>query len=235
MHIATIPVLTIDGPGGVGKGTASLRVAAALGWHILDSGALYRVLGQAALKHGVALDAAEALEALANALDVTFLPDPSTGETRILLEGEEVTQAARSEAGGQVASRVATIAQVRTALLERQRAFRQLPGLVADGRDMGTVVFPDAAVKIFLTASPEERANRRYKQLKEKGIGANLADLVKQLAERDARDFGRAVAALQPAPDALLIDTTSMNIEVMVQRILDQVKLALQIRGAVHS
>jgi len=223
----TIPILTIDGPGGVGKGTASIQVAQQLGWHILDSGALYRVLGQAALKHKLTFEDAEGLGKLAHALDVRFLPDSSTGETCIILEGEDVTGAARSEEGGKYASLVAAIPQVRSALLERQRSFCQAPGLVADGRDMGTVVFPQALVKIFLTASPEERANRRYKQLKEKGISANLADLVKQLAERDKRDSQRTVAPLQPAQDALVIDTTSLSIEAMVQQILKQLEQAL--------
>lgn len=223
-----IPILTIDGPGGVGKGTAALQIAAKLGWHMLDSGALYRVLGQAALKHGVAFDDENGLGKLAQHLDVRFLPDSSMGETRIELEGEDVTRAARSEEGGKYASLVAVIAQVRTALLERQRDFCQMPGLVADGRDMGTVVFPQAQVKIFLTASPQERANRRYKQLKGKGINANLADLVKQLEERDRRDSQRPVAPLQPAEDAWIIDTTSLSIEAMIAQIVAQVTRVLQ-------
>ncbi len=216
----SIPIITIDGPGGVGKGTASIWIAAQLGWHILDSGALYRVLGQAALKHGVAFEDEAGLGALARTLEVRFVANPQSGETRIVLEGEDVTQAARSEEGGQYASVVAAVAQVRSALLERQRHFCQAPGLVADGRDMGTVVFPQAQVKIFLTASPEERANRRYKQLKEKGNDANLADLIKQLAQRDKRDLDRAVAPLRAAEDAVVIDTTHLSIEAMVQQIL---------------
>ncbi len=235
MTLNAIPVLTIDGPSGVGKGTAALRVAQHLGWHILDSGALYRVLGQAAIKHGVAFDAADALEALAQGLEIEFLPDSHTGDTRIVLEGTDVTQAARSEEGGKAASLVAAIPQVRAALLERQQAFCQAPGLVADGRDMGTVVFPHAVLKIFLTASPEERANRRYKQLKEKGIDVNLPGLVKQLVERDTRDSQRLVAPLVAADDAIQIDTSHLDIESMVQKILTALHTALQHKGVVSS
>jgi len=215
------PVITIDGPSGSGKGTVALRVARELGWHLLDSGALYRVLALAARRHGVPLDDARALAELARGLDLRF-EDRAGGEgVEILLEGEPVGAELRTEATGNDASRIAALPEVREALLERQRAFRRPPGLVADGRDMGTVVFPDAPLKIFLTASAGERARRRHKQLKEKGLDANLESLYREIAERDARDAARAVAPLRPARDAIEIDTTRLGVDEVVARVME--------------
>lgn len=212
--MSAVPVITIDGPSGSGKGTVGRAVAARLGWHFLDSGALYRVLGLAALEHGVDLDDAAALAALARDLDVRF-----EGE-RVILEGRDVSGAIRSEAAGAAASRVAALPQVREALLDRQRAFRRPPGLIADGRDMGTVVFPDAPLKVFLEASPEERARRRFEQLKAQGLDVNLAQILTDIRERDRRDRERPVAPLKPAPDAVVIDSTERDPESVVQEIL---------------
>ena len=215
-----IPVLTVDGPGGSGKGTVARIAAARLGWHFLDSGALYRLLALAAEKHGLPLDDESALSRLARALDVRFEGGDAESEPTVLLNEEDVSDAIRTEACGSNASRVAALPAVREALLARQRAFRQAPGLVADGRDMGTVVFHDAGSKVFLEASPEERANRRHKQLKEKGMDASLRDLVLEIAERDARDRARSVSPLRPADDALVIDTTQLSIEAVVEKVL---------------
>lgn len=219
------PVVAIDGPSGSGKGTISQLLAARLGWHYLDSGALYRLTALAAARHGVALDDVAGLARLAAALDVRFEVD-ADGE-RVLLDGEVVGHVLRSEATGAGASRVAAIPEVRAALLERQRAFRAAPGLVADGRDMGTVVFPAAEIKIFLTASPEARAERRYKQLKEKGIDASLPDLSADLAERDRRDSERATAPLKPAAEAVVVDSTGLDIPACLERCLEIVRQRL--------
>jgi len=221
----TIPVVTVDGPSGTGKGTLSLHLAQSLGWHFLDSGALYRVLALHASRAGVALTDEAGVTALALRLPVSFAA--GDGEPRVLLELEDVTAAIRTEEGGAAASVVAALPAVREALLARQRAFRQAPGLVADGRDMGTVVFPDAAFKLFLTASPEARAERRYKQLKGKGIDVNLAALLEDIRRRDQRDEQRAVAPLQPAPDAEILDTTNLGIP----EVEDRVRRLLQLRG----
>ena len=224
-----VPVITVDGPSGVGKGTIASQLAQELGWHLLDSGALYRVLALAAEQHGIAFDNESALEVLAEHLDVQFSGDGSSG-IRITLEGDEVTDAIRTETVAAAASRVAQYQGVRRALLQRQRAFRQTPGLVADGRDMGTVVFADAEVKVFLTASAEERAQRRYKQLKEKGIDASLSALVETIKQRDQQDMQRQVAPLRPAEDAHLIDTTNLSVDQVYAQVM-QLVLAAEIEG----
>jgi cytidylate kinase len=214
--MSEIPVITIDGPSGSGKGVISQWLARQLGWQLLDSGALYRLLALAARKHGIALTDAKKLAELAGNLDIEF--DAHSGEgVATFLAGENVSLALRTEDCGRDASQVAAIPRVRTALLDRQRAFRRVPGLVADGRDMGTVVFPDAELKIFLTASAEERARRRHKQLNQKGIGANLAALSEEIRARDERDQNRAVSPLIPASDAYILDTTNLGIEQVCQ------------------
>ena len=217
-----IPVVAIDGPSGSGKGTIARRVAAALGWHLLDSGALYRLVGLDAGRKGIPLDDEMALAELARSLDVRFASDP-TGVEQIVLNGEDVTAAIRTEDAGTGASAVAAFQAVRDALLGRQRAFRRAPGLVADGRDMGTQVFTDAALKVFLTASPEERAKRRYKQLSDKGIDVNLAAVSRDIADRDKRDSERSVAPLRPAEDARIVDSSAQSIEAVTETVLDWV------------
>ncbi|MFW3615496.1 (d)CMP kinase [Billgrantia antri] len=212
-------VLTLDGPGGAGKGTISRLVAERLGWHLLDSGALYRLTALAALRHGVALDDEPSLERLAAELDVVFLAEED--RTRVVLEGSEVGNDIRTEQVGDAASRVAALNGVRQALLQRQRDFKKPPGLVADGRDMGTVVFPDAELKVFLTASAEERARRRRLQLQEAGVDASLSSLLKEIQARDARDMQRSVAPLKPADDAITLDTTSLKIPEVVERLTE--------------
>ena len=213
------PVLAIDGPSGSGKGTVCRRVAAALGWHLLDSGALYRVVAHGAAAVGVAATDEAGHAAFARTMDVVF-GATSNGDERIVLGGLDVASAIRTESAGAAASRVAAWPAVRPALVERQRAFAVLPGLVADGRDMGSVIFPDAGLKVFLTASAEERAARRHKQLMEKGINANLADLSLEIAERDRRDATRPVAPLVATPDAILIDSTRLPPDTVVAQVL---------------
>ncbi|MBV8803077.1 MAG: (d)CMP kinase [Gammaproteobacteria bacterium] len=223
----TVPVITIDGASGTGKGIVMQWVAKELGWNLLDSGALYRVLALAAQKHQISLEDEAALTHQALHLDVQFVEGESGDTPQILLENQDVTDIIRTEKIGNAASIVGTWPAVRIALLDRQKAFRTEPGLVTDGRDMGTVVFPDAILKIFLTASPEERATRRYKQLKAKGIHVNLEELVEELSKRDQRDRNRAVAPLKPADDAICIDTDKLTIEQVVGRIMQEVKTLL--------
>lgn len=219
----TVPVITIDGPVSSGKGTVARRVAKLLGWHLLDSGALYRVLGYHATRQGVSLQDAAALAELAKSLPLTFVDD--NDDTRILLDNDDVSRVIRTEDVGALASQVAILPEVRDALLDRQKAFAAMPGLVADGRDMGTVVFADAGTKIFLTASVEERANRRYKQLMDKGFDASIPRLVEDIRARDARDRDRKVAPLLPAKDALVVDSTKMTVDQVVERILEHAGL----------
>lgn len=223
--ITPVPVITIDGPSGSGKGTVAALVAAKLGWNFLDSGALYRLLAFAARNHGVDLTNEEALKLLAAHLDVQFGAGKGGQGMQIVLEGEEVTQAIRNEQIGAGASQVAALPVVREALLQRQKAFRKPPGLVADGRDMGTVVFPDAPLKIFLTASAEERARRRFLQLKDKGDDVNLASLLDEIRARDERDTQREVAPLKPADDAIQLDSTNLSIEQVLGQILSEVAI----------
>ncbi len=211
-----VPIITIDGPSGSGKGTVTRLVAARLGWRVLDSGALYRLVGLAVERAGIGFKEDIAISKLASKLNVVF------NDERIFLDGIEVTDAIRTEGAGNNASRVAAMPGVRAALLDWQRAYAQPPGLVADGRDMGTTVFPHARLKIFLTASAEERAQRRYKQLKEKGLPANLAALTAEIEERDARDRSRAASPLVPAPDAVEIDSTVLGIDEVVEQVLQQ-------------
>jgi cytidylate kinase len=225
-----VPVLTIDGPSGSGKGTVSRAAAQALGWALLDSGALYRLVALAGRRAGLALDDGLGLAALAETADIRFGSGPA-GEEIVWLEGQEVTDAIRTEGAGNDASKVAALPLVRAALMERQRRFAVPPGLVADGRDMGTVVFPDAEVKIFLTASPAERALRRHKQLKQKGVAATLAALSLEIEERDRRDMNRAAAPLIPSADAVLLDTTGMSVDTVVERVLEVARGRLS-RGA---
>ena len=213
----TVPVVTIDGPGGAGKGTVASAVAKAMGWHLLDSGALYRIIAVAGLADGIALDDTQALVEMSAGLDIVFVD----GQVRV--NDADVTDAIRTEEAGNSASQVAALPPVRDAIFALQQGFRRAPGLVADGRDMGTVVFPDAPVKIFLDASAEARAERRYNQLKNNGLGVNLRALLEQIQERDARDRERAVAPLKPAKDALMIDSTEMTIDAVVATVMAQI------------
>ncbi|GGD53063.1 (d)CMP kinase [Lacimicrobium alkaliphilum] len=218
-------VITIDGPSGAGKGTVSTMLAARLGWHFLDSGAIYRVLAVASVHHQIDAQDELGLVPLASGLDVNF--DIQDEQTRIILEGEDVSDSIRTEEVGALASQVASLPRVREALLRRQRAFREAPGLVADGRDMGTVVFPSAEAKIFLTASAEERASRRYKQLKDKGRDVSIDRLLTDIKARDERDMNRSVAPLKAAEDALVLDSTTMTVEQVLDTVVEFVEKKL--------
>ncbi len=219
------PVVTVDGPSGAGKGTLCMLLAKKLGFQLLDSGAIYRVLALAAIHHGVDTESEDALVPLATHLDVQFIAEGDL--VKVILEGEDVSGELRKEETGMAASKVAALPRVREALLRRQRAFESEPGLVADGRDMGTVVFPDAQAKIFLDASAEERANRRLKQLQDKGLDVKFADLLSEIQERDDRDRNRPVAPLRPAEDALVLDSTSMTIDEVVEKALQYIESKL--------
>ncbi len=219
---AAVPVVTIDGPVGSGKGTVSSRLASRLGWGFLDSGALYRLVALSALREHIDEEDTAGLASAAEAMDCRFEFDGSG--TRIFLDGDDVTNEVRTEPVSRMASVVAAVPEVRAALVARQKAFRRPPGLVADGRDMGTVIFPDAAVKLFLTATAQARAERRYKQLKEKGESVNLPRLLQDLEARDARDASRQVAPLAPAKDAIVIDSTEMGIEAVVEKAYNIIK-----------
>ncbi|WP_318426649.1 (d)CMP kinase [Photobacterium leiognathi] len=220
------PVITVDGPSGAGKGTLCMLLAEKLGWNLLDSGAIYRVLALAAIHHGVDIESEDALVPLAAHLDVQFVAE---GElVKVILEGEDVSDTLRTEEVGNTASKVAALPRVREALLRRQRAFSEAPGLVADGRDMGTVVFPGAEVKIFLDASAEERATRRMNQLQKKGLDVNFGSLLSEIQERDYRDRNRAVAPLRPADDALVLDSTELSIEQVLEKVLAHVDARLK-------
>ena len=222
--MAAAPVICIDGPSGSGKGTLCQMLALELGWQLLDSGALYRLVGMAADKRQLDFADEAAVAALAADLDVAFLPGQQGEPSRVMLDGADVSGELRSETTGMLASRVAVLPAVREALLQRQRDFAQPPGLVADGRDMGTVVFPDAPLKVFLTASAEERARRRFTQLKEKGDSVNLAALLEEIRARDKRDSERQHAPLKAADDALLIDSSDLGIQDVFERVMAQAK-----------
>ena len=215
----TIPIITIDGPSGAGKGTIARAVARTLGWHLLDSGALYRLAAMASRSAGIGLTDVDRVAQVASAMAAEFGSTPD-GEELIRLSGHDVTRELRTEEAGRSASVVAQHPPVRAALVGRQRAFARPPGLVADGRDMGTVIFPEAGLKVFLTAGAEERAHRRYKQLKDKGIDASLAALFLEITERDKRDSTRAVAPLRPGDDAVVLDSTRLTIDEVVERVL---------------
>ena len=215
----TVPVVTIDGPSGSGKGAVTAQIAEWSGFHVLDSGALYRLVGLAARRAGVSLDDERALAEIATHLDTTFQPEDGEEDWAVYLGTEVVTALIRTDEAGVDASLVSQFSGVRGALIERQRAFKAAPGLIADGRDMGTIVFPDATLKIFLTASAEQRANRRYKQLKNKGMDVNFAALLESIQARDVRDMTRSVAPLVPAEDSVVIDSSELSLSEVVQRV----------------
>ena len=223
------PVLTIDGPSGSGKGTISQAVAKRLQWHYLDSGAIYRAVGLAAAWESIDLSDPEAVAHCAERTEILF-KNTDEGELHVFVNGKDATRLLRTETAAAAASAIAAHPPVRTALLDLQKRFRQKPGLVADGRDMGTVIFPDAQYKVFLTASAEERAKRRYKQLKDKGVSVNLDSLLHEIAARDERDAGRAVAPLKPAEDAVILDSTGMPITEVIERVLAVLPVSLQPR-----
>ncbi len=222
-----MPVITVDGPSGSGKGTVCRLLAEKLGWDVLDSGAIYRVLSLAALHHQIALDNEEALVPLAANLDVQFLVDSQTNAGKVILEGEDVSTTIRNEEVGAAASKVAALPRVREALLRRQRAFRTENGLVADGRDMGTVVFKDAPLKIYLTASAEERARRRFVELNARGLDVTLSGLLQDIQARDERDMNRVVAPLVPAEDAIELDTSELNAEQVFDKVITLLDIAI--------
>ena len=226
MTNVSVPVLTIDGPSGSGKGTIARAVAERLGWHMLDSGAIYRAVGFAAGTREVDVSDAQAVARCASETRIEFRDPGDGGDTRVVIDGEDATDAIRTETAGAAASAIAALPEVRQALLAKQLAFRQLPGLVADGRDMGTVVFSDAPFKVFLTASADERAERRYKQLKAKGLDVTLTGLLHEIELRDARDASRTVSPLRPAADAVVIDTTRQPIAAVVAAVLAVVRKA---------
>ncbi|MEO7199925.1 MAG: (d)CMP kinase [Dokdonella sp.] len=219
-----IPVLTIDGPSGSGKGTISRAIADRLGWHLLDSGALYRAVGYAAGVSGIDVSDAEAVTRCARATRISFRDPKDGGETRVVVNGHDATDELRTETSGAAASAIAAFPGVRDALYDMQRNFQKAPGLVADGRDMGTVIFPEAQHKVFLTASAPERARRRYKQLKDKGLNVTLAALLREIEARDERDAARAVAPLRPAEDAIIIDTTGIGVDSVIATVLTLVR-----------
>jgi len=229
-HRKPVPVLTIDGPSGSGKGTISREVAHRLGWHYLDSGAIYRAVGLAAAWEGIDLSDAEAVAQCAARTEIEFRVVDAAGEPHVFVNGKDATRQLRTETAGAAASAIAAHPPVRAALVDLQKGFRRAPGLVADGRDMGTIIFPDAAYKVFLTASAEERARRRYKQLKEKGVSVNLDSLLHEIAARDERDAGRAVAPLRPADDAVVLDSTGTPITEVIERVLAVLPESLQPR-----
>lgn len=224
---AQMPVITIDGPSGSGKGTVCRLLAQKLGWDVLDSGAIYRVLALAAIHHQIETSDEDALMPLAANLDVQFVFDEQSHSSKIILEGEEVTHSIRNEEVGAAASKVAALPRVREALLRRQRAFKTENGLIADGRDMGTIVFPDAPVKIYLTASADERAQRRYNELMERGLDVTLSGLLEDIKKRDERDMNRAVAPLVAAEDAVSIDTTELNAEQVFTQVMQVIENAV--------
>ena len=227
MQALLMPVITVDGPSGSGKGTVCRLLADKLGWDVLDSGAIYRVLSLAALHHQIALDNEEGLVPLAANLDVQFLVDSQTNAGKVILEGEDVTTTIRNEEVGAAASKVAALPRVREALLRRQRAFRTENGLIADGRDMGTVVFPDAPLKIYLTASAQERARRRFVELNERGLDVTLGGLLEDIQARDDRDMNRAVAPLVPAEDAIELDTSELNAQQVFDKVITLLDAAI--------